>query len=57
VVEGRALSVPAEAGRIVLMLSQQALSTHVQLREIDRALASLQRTDDMARRLATIVAL
>jgi transposase len=54
VVDGAALSVPAEAGRIVLMLSQQALSTHIQLREIDRALASLQRADDMARRLATI---
>jgi transposase len=54
VVDGAALGVPAEAGRIVLMLSQQALSTHAQLREIDRALASLHRTDDMARRLATI---
>ena len=54
VVDGAALDVPAAAGRIVLMLSQQALSTHAQLREIDRALASMRRTDDMACRLATI---
>lgn len=54
IVEGAALDVPTEASRIVLMLSQQALSTHAQLREIDRALTSLQRSDDMARRLATI---
>jgi transposase len=36
------------------MLSRQALDTHAQLREIDRSLAALQRTDDVARRLATI---
>jgi transposase len=36
------------------MLSEQALGTHAQLREIDRALVVLQRTDDVARRLATI---
>jgi transposase len=54
IVEGAALDVPTEAGRIVLMLSQQMLGTHTQLRQIDRALACLQRTDDMARRLATI---
>jgi transposase len=54
VVDGAVLGVPGEAGGIVLMLSQQALSTHAQLREIDRALASLHRIDDMARRLATI---
>ncbi|GGF51727.1 IS110 family transposase [Aliidongia dinghuensis] len=53
-VKGTELGVPAAAGRVVLMLSQQALSTHVQLREIDRALASMRRTDDMACRLATI---
>jgi transposase len=46
--------VPLAAIRIVGMLSQQALDTHAQLREIDRALIALQRTDDMARRLATI---
>jgi hypothetical protein len=46
--------VPVEAVRIVGMLAQQALDTHAQLREIDRALIALQRTDDMARRLATV---
>jgi transposase len=56
IVEGAALDVPAEASRIVLMLSQQALGTHAQLREIDRAFASLQRSDEVARRLATIPA-
>ena len=39
---------------MVSMLSQQALGTHAQLREIDRVLASLQRTDEVARRLVTI---
>ena len=34
VVDGAALDVPVQAGRIVSMLSQQALSTHAQLREI-----------------------
>ena len=32
----------------------EALDTHSHVREIDRALAALQRSDDMARRLATI---
>jgi transposase len=54
VADGPMPDVPAVAGRIVLMLSQQTLSTDAQLREIDRALAYLQRSDDMARRLATI---
>jgi transposase len=38
--------VPVEAVRIVGMLAQQALHTHARLREIDRALIALQRTDD-----------
>ncbi len=46
--------VPEAAAKIVGMLSQQALDTDAQLREIDRALVALQRTDDVARRLATI---
>jgi transposase len=54
VVDGAAPDVPAVAVTIVGMLSQQALDTHAQLREIDRALVALQRTDDVARRLATI---
>lgn len=54
VIDGETPDVPAAAVKMVGMLSQQALDTHAQLREIDRALASLQRTDEVARRLATI---
>jgi transposase len=54
VAEGETPDVPAAAVKIVGMLSQQALETHAKLREIDSALLALQRTDDMARRLATI---
>ena len=54
VIDGEVPDVPAAAVTMVGMLSQQALDTHSHLREIDRALASLQRTDDVARRLGTI---
>jgi transposase len=54
VVDGKAPDVPIAAVRIVDMLSQQILNVHAQLREIDRALAALARSDDVARRLATI---
>jgi transposase len=45
---------PAEATMIVAMLSQQAIDTHARLREIDKTLGALQRSDDVARRLSTI---
>ena len=54
VLEGEAPEVPAAAVKIVFALSQQALDTHSHVREIDRALAVLQRSDNMARRLSTI---
>jgi transposase len=54
VVDGETPDVPPEAVGIVGILAQQALATHAQLREIDRALAAAARTDDLARRLATI---
>ena len=54
VINGETPDVPATAVKMVGMLSQQALDTHAQLREIDRALVSLQRIDEVARRLATI---
>ena len=54
VLEGQAPDVPVTAVKIIFALSQQALDTHSHVREIDRALAALQRSDDMARRLATI---
>jgi transposase len=38
IVDGKALGVPIEAAKIVGTLSQQALDTHVRLREIDRDL-------------------
>ncbi|GFE76625.1 MULTISPECIES: IS110 family transposase [Sphingomonadaceae] len=45
---------PTEATTIVGMLSGQAIDTHARLREIDKALGALQRSDDIARRLSTI---
>jgi transposase len=54
VVEGAAPDVPVAAAQVAGTLAQQALGTHAQLREIDRALAAAARTDAMARRLATI---
>ena len=54
VLEGQAPDVPAAAVKIIFALSQQSLDTHSHVREIDRALAALQRSDDMVRRLATI---
>ena len=54
VIDGAVPDVPGEAVKIIGMLSQQALDAHTQLREIDRSLIALLRTDDVARRLATI---
>ena len=48
------LDLPAEAAGVVTMLSGQILQLHVQLRKLDLRLARLQRSDEMARRLATI---
>ncbi len=48
------LSLPSEAVEVVTMLSEQILQLHAQLRKIDRRLAALQRSDETARRLATI---
>jgi transposase len=54
IVDGKAPDVPLEAAKIVGTLSQQALDTHVRLREIDRDLAIWLRGNDVARRLMTI---
>ncbi len=48
------LDLPAEAAHVIAMLSQQTLQLHAQLRTLDLRLAALQRSDDTARRLATI---
>ena len=55
IVDGEAaLDLPSEAMDIVGMLSQQTLQLHAQLRKLDLRLAALQRSDETARRLATI---
>jgi transposase len=54
IVDGKAPEVPIEAAKIVATLSQQALDTHVRLREIDRDLLVSLRGNDVARRLMTI---
>ena len=46
--------VPMEAAKIVATLSQQALDTHVRLREIDRNLTVLLPGNNVALRLMTI---
>src|SRR5271170_4002243 len=54
IVDGKTPDVPIEAAKVVAMLSQQALDTHVRLREIDRDLLVSLRGNDVARRLMTI---
>jgi transposase len=48
------LDLPIEATNVVAMLAGQLLQLHAQLRKLDLRLAVLQRSDDRARRLATI---
>jgi transposase len=54
IVDGETPEVPAEAARVVVLLSQQVLDLHLRLREIDRDILAWQRANDVARRLATI---
>jgi transposase len=54
IVDGKAPDVPIEAAKILGTLSQQVLTTHVRLREIDRDLAVWLRGNEAARRLMTI---
>ena len=54
IVDGEAPAVPREAAKIAGRLSQQALDTHAQLREIDLDLLAWQRANDTARRLMSI---
>ena len=54
IVEGQAPSVPPEAAKVVGRLSQQALHTHAQCREIDLDLLAWQKTNDTARRLMSV---
>ena len=55
IVDGESeLDLPPEAANVVAMLAGQLLQLHDQLRKLDLRLAALQRSDDRARRLATI---
>jgi transposase len=54
IVDGEAPDIPPEAAKIVWRLSQQALDTHAQCREIDLDLLAWQKTNDTARRLMSI---
>jgi len=55
VVDGKAeIDLPPLAAEVVGMACQQALDIHVRLRELDRRIDALNRTDEVARRLATI---
>lgn len=51
----RTPEVPDDAAMIVGMLSQQALDIHARLHAIELRLAALQRSDEVARRLSTIL--
>jgi transposase len=54
IIDGQSPDVPVEAAKIVGTPSQQALDTHMRLREIDRDLLVWLRSNDVARRLTTI---
>lgn len=55
IVEGDAeLDLPDEAQNVIIALAEQMLQLHAQLRKLDLRLAALQRSDERARRLATI---
>lgn len=55
IVDGEAkLDLPAEATNVVALLADHLLQLHAKLRKMDLRLAALQRSDETARRLATI---
>lgn len=55
IVDGEAgIDLPAQAAEVVAMVAQQALEIHVRLRDLDRRLDAIKRSDAMAHRLATI---
>jgi transposase len=49
-----AFDLPVPAAEVIVLLARQALELHARLRELDLRLDALQRSDEMARRLATI---
>lgn len=55
IIDGEVVNaLPAQAAEVVALLARQALEIHARLRELDLRLAALQRSDEVARRLATI---
>jgi transposase len=55
IIEGKEMpDPPGHAVKMLAIFCRQTLLTHEQIREIDRDLLALQRSDEMARRLATI---
>lgn len=55
IVDGEAdLDLPGEAQNVVALLADHVLQLHAKLRKMDLRLAALQRSDERARRLATI---
>ena len=55
IVDGEAeLDLPSEAQNVVALLADHVLQLHAKLRKMDLRLAALQRSDETARRLATI---
>ena len=55
IIEGKEMpDLPGHAVKMLAILCRQTLLTHEQIREIDRDLLALQKSDEMARRLATI---
>jgi transposase len=55
IVDGEAeLDLPTEAQNVVALLADHVLQLHAKLRKMDLRLAALQRSDETARRLATI---
>jgi transposase len=55
IIDGEAeLDLPTEAQNVVALLADHVLQLHAKLRKMDLRLAALQRSDERARRLATI---
>jgi transposase len=55
IVDGEAeIDLPTEAQNVVALLADHVLQLHAKLRKMDLRLAALQRSDETARRLATI---
>lgn len=54
IVEGEAPDVPAEAAKVILTLSQQALEVHLRVRQMERDTLAWHRSNDVSLRLATI---